>query len=74
MAGKAKSKTSPPQKACGGEEGEPQAHFVDGLITRGEAVGIKSKSQKLPTGVTHWIKSGGENERPKVKRGRFSLT
>ena len=74
MAKKAPPKTSPLQKTGGGEAAKAQAHFADGLVTRREAVKKGTCDQKLPPGATHWIEGGGDEEKPKIKRGRFSLT
>lgn len=50
-----------------------QEHFVEGLVTRGQAASKKSAGQELPPGATHWIVEDKKTGKTTVKRARFSL-
>ncbi|GHP01050.1 hypothetical protein KSF_110970 [Reticulibacter mediterranei] len=49
-----------------------EEHFVEGVLTRGEAA--KPQQGKLPPGATHEIVEEKEGEQPKIRRRRFSTT
>ena len=49
-----------------------EKHFVEGVLTRGEAA--KPQQGKLPPGATHEIVEEKEGELPKIRRRRFSVT
>jgi hypothetical protein len=51
-------------------EAEAAAHFVRGVLTRGEAV---PAGQELPPGATHEIVQEQAGTLPTIRRRRFSL-
>lgn len=54
------------------DERSAKTHFVQGLISRGEAVATPDR-EDLPPGATHEIVDN-EPEMPSVRRRRFSYT
>ena len=70
--GKKTAKVTPatPQPANAGAEAEAAAHFVRGILTRGEAV---PAGQELPPGATHEIVQEQAGALPTIRRRRFSL-
>lgn len=80
MAGSKKRRKAPKKpraraskRKAGKTAAQAEAHFVEGLLTRGEAVPRKSAGQKLPPGATHWVVGEEKGGKTTVKRGRFSL-
>jgi 2-keto-4-pentenoate hydratase len=59
---------TPPADA--GAQAEAAAHFVRGVLTRGEAV---PAGQDLPPGATHEIVQERPGSLPTIRRRRFSL-
>jgi hypothetical protein len=55
---------------CAGVEDDAAAHFVRGVLTRGEAV---PAGQPLPPGATHEIVQEQAGALPTIRRRRFSL-
>ena len=70
---KAKAKTKAKSKAKGKSGTAAEKRFVEGLVTRGQAVEKTSAGQKLPPGATHWLVVDKETGARTVVRGRFSL-
>ena len=69
----AKKKRAKTAKTKRGKSSAAEAHFVGGLVTRGQAVKKKSARQKLPSGATHWLLEDKKTGQRTVKRARFSL-